>query len=337
MNAIVQTEYGGPEVLRLAQVERPQVSAGRVLVRVQAAAVHAGDWHLMRGKPWLVRLIFGGLWKPKVQILGCDVAGEVVAVGTGVTRFQPGDAVFADVSESGFGAFADYALVPEAALVRKPANVSFEAAAAVPVSAGSALQGLRDTGKLQAGQQVLIIGAGGGVGSFAVQIAKLLGAEVTAVCGANKLERVKLLQPHHLVNSSVIDVCQIDNQINSQSDGPRRYDLIFDTAAYRPAKDYQPLLKSGGSYVLVGGDTAKLFKVMLFGSWMKTKQQQQFKFFAAKPNAADLAILGDWLATGQLQPCIDRTYPLQELPQAMQALEQRQICGKAVISLDGPV
>jgi NADPH:quinone reductase-like Zn-dependent oxidoreductase len=191
MRAIAQSEYGSPDVLKLVEVDRPVVSDNGVLVRVCGTAVHAGDWHLMRGTPFLIRFIYGGLRKPKIKILGTDMAGEVVAVGKNITLFQPGDRVFGDLSESGFGAFAEYVCVPEKALVLKPANLTFEEAATVPVSALAALQGLRDVGQIHSGQRVLVNGAGGGVGSFAVQIAKVFGAEVTAVCSTNKAEMVR--------------------------------------------------------------------------------------------------------------------------------------------------
>jgi NADPH:quinone reductase-like Zn-dependent oxidoreductase len=186
MKAIVQVEYGSADVLRLEDVDKPVVQDNEVLVRVYAASVNAGDWHLMRGTPFLLRLMFGGLLKPKIKILGCDIAGRIEAIGKDVTQFQPGDEVFGDLSECGFGAFAEYVCATEAALVLKPASMTFEEAATVPDAALAALQGLRDIGQIQPGQKILINGASGGVGSFAVQIAKAFGAEVTAVCSTKK-------------------------------------------------------------------------------------------------------------------------------------------------------
>lgn len=322
MKAIVQTEYGSADVLRLANVESPVVTEKGVLVRVRAAAVHAGDWHLMRGQPLIARLMFGGLLQPKIKTLGCDVAGEVEAVGSDVTQFKPGDQVFGELSESGFGAFAEYVCVPEKALVLKPANITFEQAAAVPVSALAALQGLRDLGQLQAGQKVLVIGAGGGVGSFAVQIAKVLGAEVSAMCSHGKLEMVQSLHPSRLFDSAT-DLMQIDQQ----------YDLILDTAAYRSAWDYKRLLKQGGRYVLVGGSMARLFQVMIFGALMGKLMNRQLKCLVSKPTQADLQILKDWLEEGKLQPCIDRSYPLSEIPEAIHYVEQGKARGKVTIKI----
>jgi NADPH:quinone reductase-like Zn-dependent oxidoreductase len=249
MKAIVQTEYGSPDVLSLKEVDRPVVSKTGVLVRVHATSVHAGDWHLMRGTPWLVRLMFGGLFKPKTQILGTDMAGIVEAIGSEVTQFKLGDQVFGDLSESGFGGFAEYVCVPESALVLKPINLTFAEAAIVPVSALAALKGLRDVGKIQSGQQVLINGAAGGVGSFAVQIAKAYGAIVTAVCSSRNTEMVRSIGADHILDYTQIDITQTGQQ----------YDLIFDIAAYRSVFNYLPILKPRGTYVLVGGSTARFF------------------------------------------------------------------------------
>jgi NADPH:quinone reductase-like Zn-dependent oxidoreductase len=322
MKAIIQTEYGTADVLRLADVEQPEVTDKGVLVRVHAAAVHAGDWHLMRGQPWISRLMYGGLLNPKIKTLGCDVAGEVEAVGGHVTQFKPGDQVFGELSEAGFGAFAEYVCVPENALVQKPANVTFEQAASVPVSALAALQGLRDVGELQSGQKVLVIGAGGGVGSFAVQIAKLLGAEVSAMCSRDKLEMVRSLHPVHLFDSAM-NLKEINQQ----------YDLILDTAAFRSVWDYQGLLKSGGFYVLVGGSMARLFQVMLFGSVMGRMMQRRLKCLISKPHQSDLEILKDWLAAGKMQACVDRSYLLSEVPDAIRYVEQGKARGKVTIKL----
>jgi NADPH:quinone reductase-like Zn-dependent oxidoreductase len=322
MKAIVQTEYGAANVMRLVDVEQPVIAENSVLVRVHAAAVHAGDWHLMRGQPLIARLMFGGLLKPKIKTLGCDVAGEVEAIGGRVTQLKLGDQVFGDLSESGFGAFAEYVCVPETALALKPANVTFEQAAAVPVSALAALQGLRDVGQLQAGQRVLVIGAGGGVGVFAVQIAMLLGAEVSAMCSHGKLERVRSLNPSHLFDSAT-NLTSIDQQ----------YDLILDTAAYRSAWDYKRLLKPGGVYVLVGGSMARLFQVMIFGAFMGKIMNCRLKCLVSKPNQADLEVLKSWLEAGKLPPCIDRSYPLSEVPEAIQYVEEGKACGKVTIKI----
>jgi NADPH:quinone reductase-like Zn-dependent oxidoreductase len=321
MKAIVQTVYGSPDVLQLAEVNLPIVPDNGVLVRVKACAVNAGDWHLMRGDPFLVRLMFGGLRQPKIKTLGMDVAGIVEAVGRSVTQFQPGDAVFGDTSEAGFGGFAEYVCAPESTFVHKPDHVSFAAAASVPVAALTALQGLRDCGHLQPGQKVLINGASGGVGSFAVQIAKALGAEVHAVCSTAKSAMVITLGADQVIDYNQTDITKTSTQ----------YDLIFDAAAYRSVYDYLPILQPQGTYVLAGGATVKFFQVMLLGPWISRMRPQTIKAVAAKPNQADLVILRDFLAAGKIKPMIDRTYPLSEVPIAIHQLEQRQVTGKIAI------
>jgi NADPH:quinone reductase-like Zn-dependent oxidoreductase len=323
MRAIVQTAYGSADVLRLEEVDQPVVSDNGVLVRVHAASVHAGDWHLMRGEPFLIRLMFGGLLKPKIKVLGTDMAGQVEAVGKDVTQFKPGDAVFGDLSECGFGAFAEYACATASALVLKPATIPFEQAAAVPVSALAALQGLRLAGQIQPGQKVLINGAAGGVGSFAVQIARALGAEVTGVCSTNKVEMVRKLGA-----DPVIDYTQEDVAQTGQS-----YDLILDAAAFRSVFDYLPILKPGGTYVMVGGSTARFFQVMFFGAWISRFSRRNVKCLASKPNQDDLIFLRDLMVAGKMAPAIDRIYPLSEVPEAVRYLEQRQVQGKVVIRI----
>lgn len=322
MKAIVQTEYGSTQMLSLQEVDKPVVPDNGVLVRVHAASVNAGDWHLMRGTPFLIRLIFGGLLKPKIKILGTDVAGRVEAVGKDVTQFQPGDEVFGSLSECGFGAFAEYVCATEAALVLKPANTSFEEAATVPGAALAALQGLRDFG-LVAGQKVLIVGASGGVGSFAVQIAKALGAEVTALCSTKKIDMVRSLGA-----DCVIDYTQADVTRQGQ-----HYDLIFDAAAYRSVSDYLPALTPEGTYVLVGGSTARFFQVMFLGPWISRLGRRKVKCLALKPDRADLIVLRDLIEAGKISPFIDRRYNLSEVPAAIRYLEQRQVRGKVAISV----
>ncbi len=329
MRAIAQTEYGGPEVLSLQRVPKPVPDDNQVLIRVHAAAVTAGDWHLMRGKPLFIRPMFGGVRKPRIKTLGSDMAGTVEAVGSAVTQLQPGDAVFGDLSECGFGAFAEYVSVPELALVLKPEQVDFQAAAALPGSALAALQGLRDVGQIQPGQRVLINGASGGVGSFAVQMARIFGAEVTAVCSAKKMAMVRSLHPDHLLDSTQTDFTQTG----------QHYDLILDTAAYRPIWDYLPALAPQGTYVLVGGGGAQFLQGMLLGPLLSklsdgqgpAKGQRRVRCLATQPNQADLLTLRDWLAAGKIVPFIGQRYELDEVPNAIRHLEARQIIGKAVI------
>ncbi len=321
MKAIVQTEYGSTDMLSLQEIDKPILSDNGVLVRVHAASVNSGDWHLMRGTPFLSRLIFGGILKPKFKTLGMDVAGSVEAIGKDVTQFQTDDEVFGDLSECGFGAFAEYVCATESTLVLKPANISFEEAATVPAAALTALQGLRDSGQIRAGQKVLINGASGGVGSFALQIAKMSGAEVTAVCSTKKMEMVRSLGADY-----VIDYTQADVTKNGQL-----YDLIFDAAAYRSVFDYLPSLTTEGTYVLVGGSTARLFQVMFLGSLISRISHRQVKCLASKPNQADLVILRDLLEARKITPFIDRHYSLSEVPMAIRHLEQRQVTGKVAI------
>lgn len=323
MRAIVQTEYGSPDVLRLEEVDKPVLSDNGVLVRVYAASVNAGDWHLMRGTPFISRLMFGGLLKPKIKILGFDVAGRVEAVGKNVTQFKPGDEVFGDLSECGFGAFAEYVCAAESALVLKPIATTFEDAAVVPGAALTALQALRDLGQIQAGQRVLINGASGGVGSFAVQIAKTYGAEVTAVCSTTKMDRVRSLGADHVIDYTQTDITQHG----------QRYDLMLDAAAYRSVFDYLPLLTTQGSYVMVGGSIARLFQVMIFGSWISRISRRRVKCLVVKPNQKDLVTLRELMVADKLAPLIDQHYTLSEVPAAIRHLEQRQVVGKVAIRI----
>lgn len=327
MKAIVQSEYGSADVLNLEEVEKPIVADNEVLVRVRGAGVHAGDWHLMRGTPFLIRLIFGGIRKPKFTTIGTDIAGQVEAVGKEIKQFQPGDDVFGDLSECGFGAFSEYVSVPENALVHKPTNLSFEVAATVPVSGLAALQALRDYGEVQPGQNVLINGASGGVGSFAVQLAKGFGAEVTAVCSTSKIEKVKSLGA-----DVVIDYTQ-----SKLTKPTQLYDLIIDAAAYRPFSDFLDMITPGGTYVMVGGATAEFFRAMLLGPFaerFKAKaSRRKVKCLTSTPNQADLTVLKDWIEAGKLKPLVDQTYPLADVPTAIRYVEARQVKGKVAISV----
>jgi 2-desacetyl-2-hydroxyethyl bacteriochlorophyllide A dehydrogenase len=323
MKAIVQTKYGSPDVLNLEEVDRPAVKDNGVLVRVHASSVNAADWHLMRGTPFIARLAFG-LLKPKFKTLGIDVAGQVEAVGQNVTQFRPGDDVFGDISECGFGAFAEYVCVPPDALVIKPENISFEQAAAVPGAALTALHALCKSGQIQPGQRVLINGASGGVGSFAVQIAKAFGAEVTAVCSTKKMDMVRSIGADHIIDYTQTDVTKTGQP----------YDLILDAAAYRSVFDYLPILTPTGTYVLIGGSTTRLFQVMLFlGPLISLMSRRKVKCVVLTPNQADLVMLRDLLEAGKIVPWIDRRYNLSEVPAAIRHLEQRQVVGKVSISI----
>lgn len=321
MSAIARSEYGSPDLLRLEEINKPVVPDNGVLVRVRATSVNAGDCHLMRGEPFFIRFILGGLLKPKIKILGFDVAGQVEAVGKDVAQFQPGDEVFGDLSECGFGAFAEYACATEAALALKPTNLSFEEAATIPGAALTALQGLRDCGQMQSGQKVLINGASGGVGSFAVQIAKAFGAEVTAVCSTKKMDGVRSLGADHIIDYTQTDVTQTG----------QHYDLIFDAAAYRSVFDYLPALTPDGTYVMIGGSIARFFQVMFLAPWISRTRRQKVKCLAVKPNQTDLTTLKDLVEAGAIAPLIDQRCTLSEVPAAIRHLEQRQVLGKVAI------
>ena len=322
MKAIVCTKYGPPEVLQLQEVEKPVPKDNEVSVKVHAASVNPLDWHFMRGEPFLVRLMVGGLLKPKKKMLGADIAGRVEAVGRNVKQFQPGDEVFGG---NGVGGFAEYVCVTENSLVLKPANISFEEAAAVPIAALTALQGLRDKGQIQPEQKVLINGAGGGVGTFAVQIAKSFGAQVTGVCSTRKLDMVRSIGA-----DQVIDYTGDDFTRNGQ-----RYDLILDAAAYRSISDYKRALSPKGIYVLVGGSMALMFRVMLVGPWLSMTGSKKMRTVMAKINKKDLALMKELLEAGKVIPVIDRRYSLSEVPEAIEYLEEGHAQGKVVITVQG--
>ncbi|MBK9711306.1 MAG: NAD(P)-dependent alcohol dehydrogenase [Kouleothrix sp.] len=323
MEAIVYHSYGSPDVLKLEEVQKPAPQGDQVLVKVLAASAAAGDWHLLRADPFLTRFMYG-LLKPKHTILGSDVAGRVEAVGRNVTQFQPGDEVFGDLSRCGFGAFAEYVCAPEDALALKPANLTFEQAAAVPVSAVTALQGLRDQGQIQPGQKVLINGASGGVGTFAVQIAKSFGTEVTAVCSTGKMAMVRSLGADH-----VIDYTQEDFTQNGE-----RYDLILAANGYHPISAYQRALRPQGRYVMTGGSTAQMFQAMLLGPWLSRNSRQNMGNMLAKPNQKDLIFMKELIEAGKVTPVIDRRFPLPEVADAIRYLEAGHANGKVVITID---
>lgn len=325
MQAIVYTQYGSPDVLQLTEVPTPRPGAGQVLVKVHATGLNAADRLILSGKPLIVRLSMGGLRRSKYTILGADVAGVVEAVGPGVTAFRPGDAVFGDLAEAGFGGLAEYVCAPEALWALKPAGVSFEQAAAAPMAAVTALQGLRDKGQLRAGQRVLIYGASGGVGAFAVQIAAMLGGEVTAVCSARNADMVRALGATH-----VIDYTREDFARNGQ-----RYDLILAANGYRPIGDYRRALVPGGVYVVSGGAMTQIFQGMLLGPVLSRFGDKRLGNLAASPNAHDLATVGEWLEKGTIRPVIDRCYPLAEAAEAFRYLESEHARGKVVITVAG--
>ena len=324
MKAIVHTRYGSPDVLQLKDVEIPVPTADELLVKIHATSVNASDWHAMRGKP--IRTVRGGLRKPKDQRLGIDLAGRVEAVGGNVTQFRVGDDVFG----IGRGAFAEYACASEQLLARKPAELSYEAAAAVPVAAITALQALRDKGRIQSGQQVLMQGASGGVGMFAVQIAKAFEAEVTAVCGARHVEQTRALGADH-----VIDYTQEDFT-RKKGKKRRRYDLILAVSGYHSIFAYRRALRPGGRYVLVGASAhvfRALFQALLLGPMISKLGGKTLGAFVANPTRQDLLFVKELLEAGKVSPVIDRVYPFSETAEAIRYLEAGHASGKVVISI----
>jgi NADPH:quinone reductase-like Zn-dependent oxidoreductase len=315
MKAIVRDAYGPPDVLRCEEIPKPAPSDDEVLIKVRAASVNPLDWHTLRAVPFFLRLMGDGIRKPKNRQLGVDVAGEVEAVGRNVQSFRPGDAVFGACD---FRGFAEYACVREDRLAPKPRGATFEQAAAVPVAALSALQALRDKGRIRPGQRVLIHGASGGVGTFAVQIAKAFEAEVTAVCRTRGLETVRSLRADHVIDSTKEDCTR----------SGKRYDLIVDTAAYRPVADYRRALSSDGIYVMVGGAFGRIFQVLL---WRLISRRMSFMI--AKMNKQDLLCLKELLETGKVVPVLDRCYPLSETAEALRYLGEIHPRGKVVITV----
>ncbi len=322
MKAIVHTKYGSPDVLQFKEVEKPLPQDHQLLIKVHAASVNTLDLAL-RG-PLLARIITGGLLKPKDQRLGVDLAGRVEAVGSNVTQFQPGDEVFG----RGLGAFAEYACAREDAVVLKPTTMTFEAAAAAPVAALTALQGLRDKGNIQPGQKALIQGASGGVGTFAVQIAKSFGAEVTAVCSTQNVDLVRSIGA-----DQVIDYTQEDVTRNGQ-----QYDLILAVNGYHSILAYRRALRPTGRYVMVGASKAHLYQallqVMLLGPVISRAGRQKMRFFITKPNQEDLVFVKELLESGKVAPVIDRRYPLSETAEALRYLEEGHARGKVVITVE---
>jgi NADPH:quinone reductase-like Zn-dependent oxidoreductase len=322
MQAIVQDRYGSADVLKLKEIDQPRVDDDEVLVRVHAAGVHQGDWHFMTGLPYLARLGMG-LRKPKSKIRGMDLAGTVEAVGKDVTQLRPGDDVFGWCD----GTFAEYVRAPQSQFLPKPSRLTSEQAAAVPISGIAALQGLRDAGKIQAGQRVVVIGAAGGVGSFAVQIAKALGAHVTGVCSAAKVELVRSMGADHVVDYTRLDFTR----------SPERYDLILDTAGRRPLRQLRRVLTPTGTLVLVGGEGGDRwlggFQRHIWAAMLSPFVRHQLRMLYSVERTEDLAALKELIDDGKVTPVIDRTYPLREAPDAMRYIAQGHAAGKTVITV----
>lgn len=320
MKAIIYNRYGQPDVLRLAEVPTPLPKEDEVLVKVRAASVNSWDWDMVTGKPPIYRLIFG-LIKPKYPIVGSDIAGEVINIGSQVTQFRVGDEVFGDISGIGFGAFAQYVCAPANLLALKAPTMTFEQAAAIPQAGVLALQGLRQ-GQLGPGKKVLINGAGGGTGTFAIQLAKLAGAEVTGVDRADKLDLMRSLGA-----DEVLDYRRVDFTQTGQT-----YDLILDLVARHPMADCRRAMKSGGHYVIVGGKVDTLIKAATLGRWSKT-EEKQISILMHKPNPADLHELSVLVEAGSVVPVIDKVYPLEEVAYAVRDLGAGDVLGKIVITI----
>ena len=326
MKAIVKDRYGDVEVLDLRDIDQPVPTDDQVLVRVHAAGLHRGDWHVMTGLPYLIRIVVPtlGLRGPKSPVLGMDVVGHVEAVGASVTRFQPGDAVFGWCD----GAFAEYAVAPEDQLAAKPANLSFEQAAVVPISGFAALQGLRDEGQIQEGQTVLVIGAAGGVGSFAVQLAKAFGAKVTGVASTAQVELVGTIGADDVIDYTRQDV----------TDGTRRWDLILDCAGRRTLSQLRRALTPTGTLVIVGGEGGGRwlggFDRNLRAVALSRFTSQRLRMLSSTPRQEDLEVLRELIEAGKVTPVIGRSYPLAEVPEAIrQMVEGRGGGGKVVITV----
>src|ERR671913_1125338 len=314
MKAIVYTQYGPPEALQLEDVARPTAKDDEVLIKVRAVSVNRSDWEGLRGKPLYARI--GGLLRPRRQILGSDIAGRVEMAGRNVRRFQPGDEVFGDIMPR-LGGFAEYVCAREGALALKPASMTFEEAAAIPQAAVIALQGIRDNGQVQPGQKVLINGAGGGAGTFAVQLAKLYGAEVTGVDSTGKLDFMRSLGADH-----VIDYTREDFTKNG-----KQYDLILDVVAHRSVFAYKRTLRPNGSYFLTGGSVATIFQILLLGPWIRGTTGKKMRILAVQPNLKDMVHITELYEAGKVIPVIDKTYPLSEVPEALRYLGGGRVRG----------
>lgn len=323
MKAIVYKKYGSPDVLQYEEVPKPAPKENEVLVKVHAASINSWDWDQLLGKHFIVRLI-GGLFKPRYKILGADIAGRVEAIGNKVTQFQTGDEVFGDIAGCGFGGFAEYVAVPERLLARKSPAISFEQAAALPQAGLLALQGLRHNGDLKSEQLILINGAGGGVGTLALQYAKSCGAEVTCVDIEEKFDMLRSLGADHLIDYTKEDYTRSGQQ----------YDKILDVIAHRSVSDYKRALKPGGSFVMIGGSMGWLLvQLMLFGSIISKFGNKKLGLMGYRPNRNDLNTLSRLFEEGKVIPVIDCSYPLQETAEAFRYFGTGRVKGKIIITM----
>ena len=321
MKAVVYTRYGPPETLRLEDVDRPRPKDDEVLIKVRAVSVNASDWETLRGKPLYARI--GGPTRPRFRTLGSDIAGRVEQTGPAVTRFRPGDEVFGD-NLAQMGGFAEYVCAREKALAAKPTGMSFAEAAAIPQAGVIALQGIRSKGNVQPGQHVLINGAGGGAGSFAVQLAKLAGAEVTGVDRTGKLDFMRSLGADHVVDCTREDFTRTGD----------RYDLVLDVAAHRSVFDYRRALAPGGRYLYVGGSVSTLLQVLIVGPLIGRTAGKKARLLLVQPNPRDLAAVAELCQAGTIVPVIDRRFSLGEVPDALRYLGEGHAHGKLVITID---
>ena len=313
MKAIVYKKFGGPEVLHSAELPKPVPGKKQVLVKVNAASVNAYDWRHLKADPFMIRFMGAGLFTPKHRVLGADISGVVEITGSDAIKFAPGDEVF---GEAGYGGFAEYVCVNEDRIVPKPRNISFEEAAAAPMAALTALQGIRDHGNVKEGQSVLINGASGGVGSYAVQIAKWFGARVTAVCSGEKKDMVSTLDPEEIIDYRKQDVTLMN----------RKFDLIFDSAGYRPVSDYKRIMKPGARYIMAGGSTGRILKLMITPG-------KKMRAMVAQVNTQDLHLIANMLESGKVRSIIDQVYPLEETALALSHLMERRVKGKVVVKV----
>jgi NADPH:quinone reductase-like Zn-dependent oxidoreductase len=320
VKAVVYTEYGSPDVLHLEEVEKPTPTDDEVLIKVHAVSVNRSDWESLRGKPLWARI--GGLIRPRRHILGSDIAGRIEAIGSNVKRFQPGDEVFGDIVMR-MGGFAEYVCARESALAPKPSGMTFEEVAAIPQAAVIALQGLRDKGKVRPRQQVLINGAGGGAGMFAIQLAKLYGAEVTGVDSTTKLDFMRSLGADHLIDYTRQDFTRTG----------KHYDLILDVIAHRSVFAYKRALKPNGRFFAVGGSVPTMLQIMLLGPLIRKAAGKDIRYLIVQQNPKDLVHITELCAAGKIVLVIDKRYPLSEVPAALRHLGEGHPKGKIVINV----
>ncbi|HLF36243.1 MAG TPA: NAD(P)-dependent alcohol dehydrogenase [Cyclobacteriaceae bacterium] len=323
MKAIITSKYGPPEILRLEEVEKPVPQDDEILIKIHAASLNAFDWHLQTADIFLVRFMGGGFTKPKNKIPGADIAGTIEAVGVNVKLFKPGDEIYGDLGSYNCGGFAEYVCARETMIARKPSNLSFEDASAVPMAAITALQGLRDYGQIKPGQKVLINGASGGVGTYAVQIAKVFGAEVTAVCSTAKMEIARSIG-----SDRVIDYTREDFTKSGLS-----YDLIFAANGYHPILNYKRSLGPGGRYVMAGGKASHMFEALVLGPFVSMTGNRKMGVVSASINTKDLDYIRELIEAGRIKPVIDKRFPLEKLPEALRYLGDGHAAGKVVINI----